>query len=852
MSPAAGWCATQLQRLRHVSPERLIDLHDGWQLAEAPFGLGGLDGPALAALPAGAWLPAAVPGTAHGALLAAGRIPDPFYGRNEADVRWVGERRWAWRLGFDVAGELAAHEDLVFEGLDTYCTVWLNGEQLLDSDNMFVPRRVDVRERLKPGRNELLLCFEPALARAREVEAVQGRRPLWNGDSARLHVRKAQYHFGWDWGPELIVSGPWRAVRRHSWHARICDLQCRSHVDVAGRRATLQVSARAAGAAGLRCSFELLDPEGHSVAEQTVPADVARATLSVAEARLWWPLGLGEQPLYTLVARVMDGERVLAEDRRRIGLRTLHLVQAAVEGEAGSSFHFEVNGQDFFAGGANWIPDDNLLERITPARYRERVAQAAAANMNMLRVWGGGIYEHEAFYEACDEMGLLVWQDFMFACGIYPANEAFQASVRAEAESQVKRLRHHACLALWCGNNEDYMIAESVGLAGPGVPAERFEARAIYEGLLPEVCAALDPDTGYWPGSPFTPGDAKSSDATVGDRHSWEVWHQQMLPYQRYGDVQARFVSEFGMQSHPSLALFESVLPEDERFPESRTVQWHNKAGSAAGPDGHRRLAVYLADNLRVGPTLADHVYATQFVQAEAMRVAYQDFRRRWQKPGARAVGGALVWQLNDCWPVTSWALIDSSGTVKPAWHAVRRALAPLAVAVRLEAGQARVAVMNGRADACAVQLQLRLFAMDGRLLAERRADQDVPASASVETTLALPAADEPVAAELRAIGADGRELARDCAWTEPFKFYRPAGARIVIQADGQALRLSCDRPVKGLWLQHPGVSLADNFIDLMPGAEYRVESWIALPEMLQAVALEHPRWQVSLENRGG
>lgn len=826
----------------------MIDLHDGWLLAEAADNLDGLDGAALTALPDSAWLPATVPGTAHGALLAAGRIPDPFYGRNELDVRWVAERRWVWRLDFD-AGELAPREELVFEGLDTYCTVWLNGERLLQSDNMFVPQRVDVRSRLRPGHNELLLCFEPALVEARKVEAVHGKRALWNGDSARLHLRKAQYHFGWDWGPELITCGPWRPVRRDSGSARIADLQCRSEVDAARRTATLQVAAQLHGA-GTRCSFELLDPQGRCVASRSVSAaaDVS-ATLSVTDAELWWPLGLGGQPLYTLVARLLDDNgRVLAEDSRRTGLRHLRLVQAPVEGEAGLSFHFQINGHDLFAGGANWIPDDNLLERITPARYRERVAQAAAAHMNMLRVWGGGIYEHEAFYEACDELGILVWQDFMFACGLYPANAAFLASVRVEAEAAVKRLRHHACLALWCGNNEDYMIAESQGLAGPGIPAERFEARVIYEQLLPEVCAALDPGRAYWPGSPFTPGDGvKSSDMSVGDRHSWEVWHQQMLPYQRYGEVQARFVSEFGMQSHPSLALFEAVLPQAERFPESRTVQWHNKAGSPAGPDGHRRLAVYLADNLRVGPTLAEHVYATQFVQAEAMRVAYQDFRRRWQRPGARAVSGALVWQLNDCWPVTSWALIDASGTPKPAWHAVRRALAPLAVAVRLEAGQARLAVMNGGLQVRVLALQLRVFAMDGRELASSRVDRDVPAVSCVESTQPLPSFAEPVVAELRALDDDGHELARDCAWTEPFKFYSLGDGRIDIAVDGQALLLSSDRPVKGLWLAGSGLALTDNFVDLVPGAPRRVESAVALPDCLHVAALDHAAWQAPL-----
>jgi beta-mannosidase len=826
----------------------LIDLHEGWRLAEAPADAGWAT---LLALPDAAWLPATAPGSAHGALLAAGRMPDPFQGRQEAEVQWVGERTWVWRLAFRVE-DFAEHEDLVFEGLDTFCTVWLNGEKLLASNNMFVPARVDVRQRLRIGTNELCLRFDPALARARELEAVHGKRPLWNGDSARLHARKAQYHFGWDWGPDLQVSGPWRAVRRHSWTSRIEELQCRTSIDVERGRASVQVSAAGVGAADASWRFELLDPQGRTVAQAVSADKQASVVLLIPQAQLWWPRGLGEQPLYTLITQRLAGGEVLAQDQRRIGLRTLRLLHEEVAGEAGSSFHFEVNGQEFFAGGANWIPDDNLLERITPERYRERVAQAADANMNMLRVWGGGIYEHEAFYEACDELGLLVWQDFMFACGLYPAHAEFMSSVRAEATTAIKRLRHHACMALWCGNNEDYMLAESVGLSGPGIAPEAFEARAIYEHLLPEICAALDPDRAYWPGSPYTPsgeGSKLSTDKIAGDRHSWEVWHQQMLPYQRYGEVQGRFVSEFGMQSHPSLKLLESVLPQAERYPESRTVMWHNKAGSGV-PDGHRRLAVYMADNLRVGPSLAEHVYATQFVQAEAMRVAFQDFRRRWQQPGARAVGGALVWQLNDCWPATSWALIDSGGAAKPAWHTTRRALAPLAVALRLEPGLARLALMNGERAGREFALNLRVFGIDGRLLFDTRLRQNVPTSSCVEITQALDAFEEPVVAELLALDArDGRELARDCAWTEPFKFYFLHGAELQIRVDGPALHVSCDRPVKGLCLQADGVSFADNFIDLVPGAPRRIEVRGRMLTTLEVVALDHPGHIVGLRH---
>jgi len=798
----------------------LINL-DAWQLAEvAPAA----DAAAIARVPVDAWLPAFVPGSVQGVLLGAGRIPDPFHGTNEERVAWVAERTWAWRTRFE-AGEPAAHEELVFEGLDTYCRAWLNGTFLFDGDNMFVPRRVDVRALLKPGTNELVLRFDPPLARARETEVAFGRRVLWNGDSARLHARKAQYHFGWDWGPCLLTSGPWKAVRRHRWDTRLEDVRCRTQLDPAQRRARLSVQAEVFGAsAGGAVEYRLLDPQGACVDMARTSAEAPAAMLDVPDVQLWWPRGHGSQPLYTLVTRIVRDGSTLAEDRRRLGLRSVRLVQAPVRAEAGRSFCFEVNGRELFIGGANWIPDDSLLERITPERYRERVAQAAAANMNMLRVWGGGVYEDDAFYDACDELGLLVWQDFLFACGMYPANPAFLDSVAREARVAVTRLRHHASLAIWCGNNEDYAVAESVGAYGPSATPDGFEAREIYERLLPAICAELDADRPYWPGSPYSPnpqGITLSSDATVGDRHSWEVWHQQMLPYQRYADVQGRFVSEFGMQSAPSLPLLESVLPDGERYPESRTVQWHNKAGSGA-PDGHRRLAVYLAENLRAGTTLEEYVYDTQFVQAEAMRYAYQDFRRRWQLPGARAVGGALVWQLNDCWPATSWALIDSAGVVKPAWHAVRRALAPLALALRLEPGQARLAVMNA-GEALRLRLELALFSIDGVSLAGHTLEADIPADSSIEFVEPVVVPDTlAVVGEVTA-WIDGQEIARDCAWPEPFRFHDFSPAGLHLRLEGGGLVLEADRAMKGVWLEAQGTTFADNFVDLMPRSARRV-----------------------------
>lgn len=841
-------------------PDLCVDLSHGWAMAEVPAGA---DAAAIAAFAAAEWLPATVPGSSHGVLLAHGRIPDPFVGLNETAVQWVGERCWAWRLHFD-APPAAPHVDLLFDGLDTCCTAWLNGEPLLHSENMFVPQRVPVAGRLRARRNELLLVFHPALARARQLQALHdaGRsqpRPLWNGDAARLHLRKAAYHFGWDWGPTLLTCGPWRPVRLHAYAVRIEDLHCRQQVDVSARRAQLQLDVQLAGVLppGAELVVEVLAPDGASAARATLPVPepaalatgpALSATLALHDIALWWPNGFGAQPLYTVATRVQADGQTLAQDRRRIGLRTVRLLQQPVAGEAGSSFHFEVNGHEMFVGGANWIPDDNLLERITPERYRQRVALAAAAHMTMLRVWGGGLYEHEAFYDACDELGVLVWQDFLFSCGLYPAYPGFRASVAEEAGAVLRRLRHRPCMALWCGNNEDYMLAESVGLHGPGIAADALEARVLYEDLLPTLCRNLDPDRDYWPGSPFTPADASQrscSDPSAGDRHSWEVWHQQMLPYQRYGEVQARFVSEFGLQSHPSLAVWEATLPPLERYPESRTVAWHNKAGTGS-PDGHRRLAVYLADNVCVGPTLADHVYATQFVQAEAMRYAYQDFRRRWQVAGARAVGGALVWQLNDCWPAVSWAIVDAAGHVKPAWHTIRRALAPQAVSARLEGSAVRLVFCNARPEAWAASWQLRLHALDGRLVHEAWGAASVPAAGCCELLVDLPAGLEPCVAEAKVPGPAGTAAAaRDVAWPQPHRFYRLAAAGLRARVEADRLYLAVQRPLKGLWLEAPGTAFEDNFIDLVPGPEWPVQWKGDAPRAVRATALDQPTLQL-------
>jgi beta-mannosidase len=822
-------------------PRPLIQqpLHDGWRFRAADPRLGDTEQFTTTE----GWQTASVPGTIYQDLIASGAIPDPLVGRQEAEVQWVAERDWCYRLDFDLGADaLRDRMALVFDGLDTFARVWLDGQPLAESDNMFVPLRVDITDRLPhagPSRHTLWIRFDSALRRGRDLEAHHGARPLWNGDSSRLHVRKAPYHYGWDWGPTLLTCGPWKAVHLEAADLRIAELA--SPVTLSGdwTHARVDLHTRLGGDPSNNVALEhaLFDPAGTLVATHHSRATAQHtASLSVDTPQLWWPAGHGAQPLYTLHTRLLRADgTVIAAQQRSLGLRRLRLVQDAVAGEAGRSFVFEVNGRELFCGGANWIPDDNLLNRITPARYRERVQQAVDANLVMLRVWGGGIYEDEAFYDACDALGVLVWQDFVFACGLYPAHPAFVASVEAEARAAITRLRHRASLAIWCGNNEDYTLAETVGALGsaPGSDPTRFEARAIYEQVLPTLCHALDPGRPYWPGSPYTPpasgtGQPRlSQDATAGDRHSWEVWHQLMLPYQRYAEVGARFVSEFGMQSHPSMAVLDKAIPAEERFPGSRTLQWHNKASSPVGMDGHRRLAVYRADTLRHPDTLAAEVYATQFVQAEAMRHAYEAFRRRWQTPGARACGGALVWQLNDCWPVTSWAVIDSDGRPKPAWHTIRRAMAPLACAVRRDDAGVSAWAVNGTDAVLTVQARWQLLAIDGEPIDDKTTG-DVSLAANAVTPLTPPPAwfadrARPLIARLTLTGPT--QAAQAHAWPEPFRWHRfpDPQVQVVAEPGGDFVQVSASRPAKGVWLEAPDGRFEDNFLDLLPGEVRRL-----------------------------
>lgn len=787
-------------------------LDGGWELRRAD---------ALDALPAiwdsdAGWLPATVPGVVHQDLLRHGLIPDPFFGLDEAAVQWVGEADWIYRCRFMLAPAAAGERTtLCCDGLDTIADVWLNDVWLGRSETMFTPWRRDITDVARAGENTLVIRFASAWHHGRAREAQHGAHPVWNGDPSRVHVRKAQYHYGWDWGPVLLTSGPWLPVRIERARGWISEVHL--PVTLADDRgmATVAPVLRVAGAVDV-VQLAIHDPAGALVAEAELRPDqgCAEGRLELARPALWWPAGYGAQSRYRVVltARAADGS-VLHRLERRIGIRDLRLIQTPLAAEPGTSFVFCVNGVEIFCGGANWIPADSLLPRITPARYRAWVEHAVALNMVMLRVWGGGIYEHEAFYEACDDLGVLVWQDFMFGCGIYPADDAFRALVRTEAEAQVRRLRDRPCLALWCGNNEDYQIAESIGAydaAQSPDAASRFPARVIYEQDLPSVVAQLDPGRPYWPGSPYA--GRTTADGTVGDRHVWDVWHGAMAPYQAYPQYAGRFVSEFGMQALPARATIEAFTTPGERFPQSRTLDHHNKA--AGGP---QRLMAYLVDTLRVPADLDGMIYASQIIQAEALAAAYGGWRRRWGTPGQRSTAGALVWQLNDCWPVTSWAITDYWLRPKLACAAVARALAPVAVGVVREHAQlAQYWAVNGTLAPVSAVVEVRRWSLDGALRGSVHSEVTLGPNQAHELGGIACAGDDVIA--LRLVVAD-QVVARAAAWPEPLKHQQLRDPGLTLErCDAAAIRVWASCPAKAVWLDAgDGVHWGEQYLDVFP-----------------------------------
>jgi beta-mannosidase len=612
-----------------------------------------------------AWSAATVPGCVHSDLRAAKQIPDPFWGGNERDLRWIEEENWRYRRSFtiDLALLKNTHVDLVAEGLDTLATVRLNGKEIARTDNMFIGWRFPVAALLRAGANLLEIDFASPMpyirARQKPDDAPEWCDPV-GGSSL---IRKQPCSFGWDWGPRLATCGIYLPIFLEGWNAnRIASVQ------VAQRhqrgRVTLSLTPRlerTAKTARFRTTVRL---RGKLVAQRDGP------TAIVHEPELWWPNGLGAQPLYDLQVELLDAQGgTIDRWERKIGLRTIELDRHP--DAFGESFQFKVNGRAIFAKGANWVPAHALVTQATGAIYEDLLDSAAAASMNMIRLWGGGIYEQEIFYDLCDRKGLLVWHDFMFACALYPGDPAFLKSVRREAEYQVQRVAHRACLSLWCGNNELEQKPHDI--------LKTKRRKKAYEDLfyrvIPAVVEKFDGTTPYWPCSPHNPeGYEKGhNNERAGDCHFWDVWFERK-PVKRYEEMNFRFCSEFGMQSYSS--------------PEVAATYCHPRDFNVFGPvmENHQRNASgnliildYISRLYRFPRDYAALAYLSQLNQAHCMKIGVEHFRRSMPR-----TMGALYWQLNDCWPVASWSSLEFGGRWKALHYEAKRFYAPALVSVHV------------------------------------------------------------------------------------------------------------------------------------------------------------------------
>ncbi|MEM9893966.1 MAG: glycoside hydrolase family 2 protein [Actinomycetota bacterium] len=715
------------QAERTVGPVRRVDLDKDWRLdlvGDAERDLVDLEAP--------------VPGSAHTALLAQGLIPDPFLDRNELDVQWVGESDWRYRttITLDEADLSVDGIDLVFDGLDTLAVVELNGSVIASTENMHRRYRFDVASLLRAGDNELTLTFRSAAVEAERRRTEWGSLPTASFNQPFNYIRKMACSWGWDWGPTLNTCGIWRPAALELWTGgRLASVRPTVLVDdddCGTVELEVDLDDRAS-AVGRRVVARLSDPGGAFVADvdaQVADGDAAASlALAAGPVRRWWPHTLGDQPLYHLDVQLLDDDGAVLDGwHRRVGFRTIEL-DTAPDAD-GSPFTIVVNGRPLFAKGLNWIPDDPLVTRITADRYHQRLNDFRQLGADLIRVWGGGIYESDDFYQRCDEEGILVWQDFLFVCAAYD-EERLGAEVELEAADNVERLMSHPSLALWNGNNENFMGWFEWGW--PEQLAGRSWGEGFYLDRLPDVVAAVDRARPYWPGSPWSGSMELSTTADEhGVRHVWDVWNQ--LDYRRYRDHVPRFVAEFGWQAPPTAPTLRRSVSDQPLTPRSPGVLHHQKA-----LDGNDKLSRGLAPFFDEPEGIDDWLWATQLNQARAIRVGIEHFRSF----SGRCMG-TVWWQFNDCWPVTSWAVLDGDGRRKPAWFAIRQAYRPRLLTIQPRGGALVVAAVNDGLDRWRGPLRVTRRSFDGEVLAATVHDVDQPPGPGAALVAIDPAVAQP------------------------------------------------------------------------------------------------------------
>lgn len=786
------------------------------------------------------WMSARVPGTVHQDLLDHGRLPDPFYGMNEQKVQWVEKEDWLYRTVFTVTADQLKSDAawLTFEGLDTYADVYLNGSLLLNADNMFVGHKLAVKDVLREGENRLMIRFRsPVEETAPQWDTDGFNYPADNDHSEKrmsVYTRKAPYSYGWDWGIRLATSGIWRPVKLTFCNGAVIDdffvRQQEVTEQVAKVDNQLEINNVTSTSKEAQVKVVYAYGEQADTLTRTVVLQPGKNSLSmpawIEKPHLWMPNGWGDPALYTFTATVsVDGKEVASREEA-IGLRSIRVVME--DDKDGKSFYFEVNGKPMFAKGSNYIPGDALLPNMTGERYARLFEDIRAANMNMVRVWGGGIYEDDRFYEEADRNGILVWQDFIFACTTYPHDPTFLKRVSEEAVYNMRRLRNHASLAMWCGNNEIYEGMRYWGWKdkySPVVWKEMTEGYdVLFRQLLPELVAANDPGRFYMHGSPYEANWGRPESWKIADSHNWGTWYGQK-PFESLDTEIPRFMSEYGFQAFPEMKTIRMFASPEDYELESPVMNAHQKASI-----GNFLIKKTMALYYKVPEKFEDLIYAGLILQGQGMRHGIEAHRRH--RPYCM---GSLPWQLNDSWPVVSWSSIDYYGNWKAMHYQIRRAFAPVLVDAIKEGNNLSYYIMSDRLTDEELTLNLELMDFNGKVYRKQKVDGLLPANTSklfyqepVEQALA--GRDSATTFMHMVVKSKKGEVLSD----EIYYFAHPKDLLLpktplqwqVKQKKGYCeVTVKADKLARDIFIEVPvqGVRFSDNFFDLLPGQKKKV-----------------------------